>query len=361
MSDDKLIDLWSDDDLDRALTALHAPDAEPDHARLAEARAQLMTAAGESAESSVRRPSVAASPVDRTSVAAPPVRRRRWVYGLAAAASVAALVGTGVIVTSSTQGGSAEAKAELGAAADHITAKDPVVPAGKYLHRTARGWNEGLISGDGWNFRVLQETVDETWIPADKKAEWVLRRTETGRHQWVTGSEEEGREHGVKFPVATDTERADCGGFYGAGCDRTGDWNDPTPSWIAGLPKDPKALYQRLKKDAPRNGRGETELLVYARDALQTGLLPADVRARLYRALGYLNDLEISDRAANLDGRSGIAYGSDDGEFRQEIIIDPATGAYIGERQVDTDGKGKGDVVSWTSMSTNVVGSAPRR
>ncbi|MEV6282835.1 CU044_5270 family protein [Kribbella sp. NPDC051770] len=370
MTDNKLTDLWSEDDLDRAMTALHSDEAEPDHARLAQARAQLMAAAG-GPRTALGHPVDLAGTAHRVSAGDPrPARfsagakrtaRRRWTYGLAAAASVAALVGTGFIVTSGTQGGSAEAKTELDAAAANVTAKDPVVKPGQYLHNTARTWTRNLYGGNGFELQVLEEQATETWIPADRKAEWVMRTTQTGRHQWVVGSDAEARKHGITFAKTTDVQRADCGGFYGAGCDTAGSWANPTPEWIAGLPTDPKALYERLKKDAPGNSRGETELLVYAQDALRTGLLPADVRARLYRALGYLKNLEISDRAANLDGKTGIAYGSDDGKSREEIIVDPKTGAYIGSREVDTDGKGKGDVITFTSLSANVADTAPRR
>ncbi len=345
MTDDKLIDLWSDDDLDRALDALHTSE-DPNRERLAETRARLMATAGVTTpQTSTDRPS-----------------RRRWRYALAAAASVAVLVAGGFLVTSSTQGGSAQAKAELDAAAAHITVADPVIPPGKYQHRTVRLWTETLFSGDGFEFRVLQEHFTETWMPADRAGEWVERSGYTGRHRWVTGSDEEARKHNVDVGPSSELARADCGNFTGtSACDRAGSWADPTPQWIAALPKDPEALYRKLKKDAPRNGRGETELLVYARDALQTGLLPADVRARLYQALGHLDDLEISDRTANLDGRTGIAYGSDDGEFREEIIVDPRTGAYIGARSVDTHGQEKGHVVSWTSVTTDLADTAPRR
>ncbi|WP_433015777.1 hypothetical protein [Kribbella sp. CA-294648] len=132
----------------------------------------------------------------------------------------------------------------------------------------------------------------------------------------------------------------------------------------AGLPGDPKALYKRLKKDAPRNSRGETELLVYAADALRTGQVPADVRSALYRALGHLDHLEVSDRVVNLAGKVGIAYGSDDGNTRQEIIIDPRTGDYIGERSVLTSGANRGRVDGFSSVTTAIadrIGVRPAR
>jgi hypothetical protein len=347
MTDDKLIDLWSEDDLDRALDALHA-DAVTDPATLAATRTNFFQTIGQSEEPVMQKP----------------VRRkRRWAYPLAAAASIAALVTTGFLVTANSPGGNAAA-ADLGAAADHITSTDPVIPPGQYRKVTQHSWAEvgtELVNG-GWA-SYLEETVTETWIPAQRTDEWVQRNVVTGKKKWLQGSEADLG----KLPPANNRPtivRAKCGDFTRdegkpATCATNGDWGSPTPDWIAGLPRDPKALYERLRKDSPRNSRGETELLVYANDALATNLLPADLRAALYRALGYLDDLEVTDRAANLDGRKGISYGSDDGTTREEIIIDPATGEFIGDRQVATSGKNRGTVYSFTSVTNAISSTAP--
>ena len=327
MTDDKLIDLWSEDDLDRALGALHG-DVRTDQAELGATRATFLAA--------VHRP----------------VRRRpRWAYALTAAAAVVALVVTGFLVTTNSPGGSAEARTELNAAADRVVAKDLVIPPGKYLYRVTHAWHLGFTeTGANKGVTYLEESLAETWIPADRSQEWLERSVLTGNRKLVQGTQQD-----LEFvnKLMADSKnpsvlRAKCGDFHltegEKPCARTGGWQDPTPEWAAGLPRDPKALYQRLKKDAPRNSRGETELLVYAADALRTGQVPAAVRSALYRALGYLDHLEVSDRAVNLAGKVGIAYGSDDGDTRQEIIIDPRTGDYIGERSVLTSGEHRGRV-----------------
>jgi hypothetical protein len=144
-------------------------------------------------------------------------------------------------------------------------------------------------------------------------------------------------------------------------------WQDPTPSFLASLPRDPSQLYQRLLADAPDNGRGNAELLVYAADALRTGLVPADLRAALYQTLTRLDGVDLVDQAVNLDGRVGTAIGIDDGQFRQDIIIDPTTGAFIGEREVltgDYDGAPDGTTFNYTAVRTAVVdtiGSIPSK
>ena len=97
---------------------------------------------------------------------------------------------------------------------------------------------------------------------------------------------------------------------------------------------------------------------MYAADALRSGLVPADLRAALYQTLTRLDGVDLVDQAVNLDGRVGTAIGIDDGQFRQDIIIDPTTGAFIGEREVltgDYEGAPDGTTFSYTAVSTAVV------
>jgi hypothetical protein len=347
MTDDKLIDLWSEDELDRALGALH-DEVPTDQTLLDNSRATFLAA------------------VDR------PVRRkrRRWAYALTAAAAVTTLVVGGFLVTTNSPGGTAEAKAELNSAADHVVAKDPVIPPGKYRYRVSRAWVSNFTeTAPNQGVTYLEEQLIETWIPADRTQEWMQRRSTTGHRKLIQGTQQQMDEvtKDIDGNAPPEVLRARCGDFYlDAGqqpCTRAGGWQDPTPEWAAGLPTDPKALYKQLKKDSPRNSRGETELLVYAADALRTGQVPADVRSALYRALGNLDHLEVSDRAVNLDGKVGIAYGSDDGNERHEIIIDPRTGDFIGERQIITSGKDRGQILGFSSVAISIVdqlGQRPR-
>ncbi|TCM41727.1 CU044_5270 family protein [Kribbella sp. VKM Ac-2568] len=331
-----MTDLRSSDDLDRALSALHA-DAETDSARIQQTRAAFLDAVGQ-------------TPVKKRG------SRRRWVI---AAAAALALVAGGSLYTTTLAGGSAEAKVELDDAAQRIAATpDPVVAPGKYRYLVWHVWNTNYTETPGGGLRVLEETVIEVWVPANIRGTWYRRDTDTGRHQWIKGSNEEARKAGISFGRSTTTSSARCGAFDGGGpCAKNGSWQDPSLDWIAGLPKDPKALFEQLKKDGTIQGndRGETELLVKAQDALRTGMLPADVRATLYRALGNLENLKISDKAANLDGQIGIAYSSDDGSSREEIVIDPKTGAYIGSREVATSGRNRGHVLSYSSFTTSIA------
>jgi len=330
-----MTDLRSSDDLDRALSALHA-DVETDAERIHQTKAALLDAVGK-------------TPVQKRGP------RRRWLLATAAALALVA----GSIYTTTLAGGTAEAKVELDSAAQKIAAApDPVVAPGKYRYLVWHVWNQNYAETPGGGLTYLEETTKEIWVPADIRGTWYRRDTDTGRHQWVKGSDEEARKVGINFDRSTTTSSARCGAFDGGGpCAENGGWQNPSLDWIAALPKDPKALFEQLKKDGTIEGndRGETQLLVEAQDALRTGMFPAGTRATLCRAVGNLKNLKISDKAANLDGQIGIAYSSDDGSSSEEIVIDPATGAYIGSRAVATSGRNRGQVLSYSSFNTSIA------
>ncbi|ONI79034.1 hypothetical protein ALI144C_29765 [Actinosynnema sp. ALI-1.44] len=249
---------------------------------------------------------------------------------------------------------------------------DPVVAAGQYRYVVTRAWNvRGIGSPSSGPMSYLAETVIEVWAPQDYRQEWMQERATTGRKKWLQGDERQAREANLLVDYPSDQAgksavlRAQCGDFGAVDtgkqpCTTPGSWQAPTPEFVAGLPRDPQQLHERLLRDAPGERRGDARALVYAADALRSGLLPADVRSALYQALTRLRGLEVTDGAANLDGRTGTALGIDDGERRQDIIVDPATGTFIGERQVltgddsDTD-LPEGTVTSFTSVQTTVV------
>ncbi|MEU8227035.1 CU044_5270 family protein [Kribbella sp. NPDC048915] len=335
-----MTDLHPTDDLDAALSALHA-DVPTDPERLGQTRAAFLDTVG---RSTTGEPATTRGRF-----------RRRW---LVAAAAVLTLVTGGSLYATTLPGGSAEAKSALNEAAQHITgASDPVVPPGKYRYLVWHSWDSVATEAPGDVLTYLKESVIEVWIPADIRGTWYLRQSSTGKRKWLKGSDEQARKLGLPLNEPhSDTSTAKCGAFYGGGpCAANGGWQDPSLEWIEQLPKDPDALFARLKMDAPSNSRGETEYLVYAEDALRTGMLPAEVRAALYRALGNLKHLKITDHAVNLDGQVGVAYSSDDGDLRVEIVIDPDTGAYLGSREVASSGKLRGKVISYSSFSTAVA------
>ncbi|OLF18220.1 CU044_5270 family protein [Actinophytocola xanthii] len=309
---------------------------------------------------------------------APKRHRARWVAAVGTVAAVAA----GVVVAQAPFGetpvASAAVAEALNSAADKIGSADPVVAPGQYLYVESHRWDMGSyvlakdgmseaerrMSESGRTVSYLQENVIQTWVPYDRNQEWMQRSYATGKREWLQGTEAELRAAGVD-PDAPSPEvrRAKCGDFYPEGgmrpCEREGSWQEPTPEFVAELPTDPEELYEEILDEAEEDGDDPAAaVLEFVDDAIQRGLMPAALRANLYRALAFVPDLKIKDRNANLDGRIGISFGIDRNGKREEVIIDSKTGQYIGGRTTVLAGGElpAGTVISYSALSTSVVG-----
>jgi hypothetical protein len=90
----------------------------------------------------------------------------------------------------------------------------------------------------------------------------------------------------------------------------------------------------------------------------------------VYKALMSMPGLGLTDNAATVDGQRGVALGVSDGTLRQEIVIDPGTGRFIGDRlTLVVDGRDcwakvkAGSVIEFNSVRVGVaekIGVAPR-
>lgn len=291
----------------------------------------------------------------------PPRRARR----LVAAAAVVMALAAGVLVA---QTGldqnppvASAAATQLNSAADKITPTDEPVKPGQYRYLVSRAWNLSttvLAGRDGetedLELTYLEETRGQKWIPGDPTQKCTIHGTTGDNVKWLVGSPEKARELGVELTTPDPfTSTTPCGDFD------EGAWQQPSTDFLASLPRDPDALYERLKRDT--RGRGQDpdlEVLVYATDALTTGVVPADLRAALYRVLAKVPGMEITEKVTNLDGQAGTAFGITRVGRRSDVIIDPSTGQYIGQREVDLDGVTgvpPGTVISYVSVTTPVI------
>ncbi|WP_427015879.1 CU044_5270 family protein [Pseudarthrobacter sp. P1] len=308
-----------------------------------------------------------------TSFRANPTRiRRRIVLASAAAALLAGVIVVADVTLPNHPGATAEAVEVLNnAAAATIQTSDPVVGAGQYLKIETTSVNfGGAQAADGSQLSWLDKTGGQLYVPADREGEWVWNREE--RLPLESSSEaakaaaaemrkaDQGRPEGQ--PPMVGILRAPGGAFYGS-----------EPTVIAGtplteagsLPRDPQALLNLIYERTKGAGKSpEREAFVTIADSLRTGVVPADLRATLYKAAALIPGVTVGDRQATVDGRTGIAIGipSPDGVARTDIIIDPTSGLVIGEQDVllkDYPGFPAGTVSTWTSVKTSVVDSAP--
>jgi RNA polymerase sigma-70 factor (ECF subfamily) len=207
---------------------------------------------------------------------------------------------------------------------------------------------------------------DELYVPADRSEEWVWLRglskpyqtfgplsQEVADANWASVVEERGADYQERL-------RAPGGGFYSYE-------NAHSPARLGALPRDPYRLLNHIYKVTLGQGPSpDGEALVWIADTMRFGAVPADLRAALYNAAAMIPGVEITEEQANLNGATGIAIGRTEGAngIRQDLILDPATGQLIGERQVLTradeeSGYPAGTTIAWTAITVSVVDGAP--
>lgn len=292
------------------------------------------------------------------------------VVSVAALALATALVATDVVGIAGWRGGSSAQAAEVldQAAEMAIKTSDPVVGPGQYLKIDSTNLWLTMTGAhnppDGVGAHGELEWLDtekmSTYIPFNRGEEWVWERS--GRNPTAffdTVAEEFALNQAKEMGDTSELLRGNGGAFYGSPS------SFPDQNELAGYARDPRMLLNSIYLKTLGSGQSvDGQALVFIADLLRTGIVPADLRAALYKAAALIPDVTITDSQATLDGQKGIAIGrleSVDG-MRHEIIIDPETGQLVGERSVLTEALRTipaGTVVGWTTINTSVVDAAP--
>ncbi|MFD4639025.1 CU044_5270 family protein [Lentzea sp. NPDC058436] len=297
--------------------------------------------------------------------------RNRW---LVAAAAVTLVAGSLIAVPAlwSDDSGTTASAAETLRRAAAATTAQPRPSASQYQYVATHSWDLGsATTGTGKPLSVLFHNLNEVWIPTDRSAEWLERRAVLDR-RWLVGSEELAASEGdgglFAEDASTKERRGPCGDFPGMNPDlggdpdwgrpcaeRVGAWHEPNPRFLASLPTSPQALYDRLWTDS----RDDAEnALSNAGHVLASPEASRELRSALYEALLNLPGLRVVEAAANLDGRVGTALGVSGEKTRDDIIIDPGSGRYIGTRRVllqPAEGVPAGTNISFSAVDSAVV------
>nr|WP_238324630.1 CU044_5270 family protein [Paenarthrobacter aurescens] len=283
---------------------------------------------------------------------------------VAAVAAVAVLVAVDVIGPTGWRGAATAQAAQVlnDAAQTTIQNADPVVNPGQYLKiESSNLWGSTSVDENGRQFQWLDIENMTMYIPANRMDEWVWERS--GRIPTVF-FDEASKEYAMNGQLGTptgETLRAVNGGFYGPP-EQSG---FPSANYLDSLPRDPYLLLNNIYKKTLGHGQSvDGEALVFIADLLRSGMVPADLRAALYKAAALIPGVTVTDAQATLNGRVGVAIGrvEDASHSRQDIIIDPATGLLIGEREVLTQAQGNipaGTAITLTAIETTVSDSAP--
>lgn len=261
---------------------------------------------------------------------------------------------------------------------DPVTASDGPIGSDQYLWVATRAWRLGTFATNGTVHAHLAEHLVTQWIPRQQDREWLLDHRVTGVVRWLPGTDASAQDADEAAARSADAARAQgfdpsdgvaVGRFQAPFGDfhaetqgrhpgrRAQGWQNPTPEFLASLPRDPEELLDRLVTDNPPSRYSGP--FVAATGALRTCLVPADLRTALYRALAALPAVTVAHDVADLDGRACVALVHDDGPTRTELLIDPCGGGFAGERDTlrrdSRWGLPAGTMIHTTSVRTGVV------
>lgn len=259
---------------------------------------------------------------------------------------------------------SADAVTMLTQAAQHLTAVDPTAKPGQWWEVRTTGFSLGIIdtasTDPGAQVAILESRNRTAYLSADGSQPSYFADGPASLVRQLAG------EPVTSAELASWLDGSTEGWTTGlAPNDTPGTWQGPNPAFLAQLPRDASALRQRLYDDSAGGGNStDGEAFVYVADILRSGVVPADLRSALYRVLATIPGGEITSRAATVGTASGIAFGRYESHngTRTELVIDPANGDLVGERDVATqshDGISAGTVTGQTVVTRTLVDAVP--
>ncbi|MGP4114915.1 CU044_5270 family protein [Streptomyces sp. 4N509B] len=303
-----------------------------------------------------------------------PTRRRspRVAWRLSVIGATAAVVATVVVATQlGASGGPAPQRPPLGDATALLALAADTVERNDVTEPRPRQWiyeRSLLRLGDcshqqHEDTELLYPSVDGMVDPCDQPHNTIEQE------DWIRFDGEKGAGWGY-------LENEENPPFRVHDMDLDGDERTPQEFYelMSSLPtEDPEALLATLRErsvihpgGASQAERDFTEMRILFETAY---VFPPEVQAALYRALATVPGVEVADHLVeDLAGRSAVAVtfvtDSFNGRVRHELLLDPETYAYLGERSVAAEDfvepvtdveRREGDLITSTAVLETVV------
>ncbi|MEO9139119.1 MAG: CU044_5270 family protein [Jatrophihabitans sp.] len=271
-------------------------------------------------------------------------------------------------------------------------APSPILGAGQYGYVRAHRYSVTSIDDPPARgaYQFTEYTV-ETWTPADPLEYGYLRLVDNIAVDFPTKAQREYAAAGpggiskrqVEWdltkdgknvfqaypPLTVQPDEPQC-----SGCATASVWDIQTAAGIAALPRDPEKLRatlyrysERLYAELAGYGKGDqftvNDLAYNGATALLTSdLTPPDLRASLYQVAKTIPDIKLIGSLENYDGTRGVAIGRVDSfHVEHDLIFDPATLTYIGDRTIARAPSREyevkaGTLLGYTAITTGVRG-----
>lgn len=279
--------------------------------------------------------------------------KRLGFLGGAAALAAGALVAAQLLGPTNTPlGPDPAAAAVLNQAADNaVKFSDPPLKPGQYLKvSSVAEYGSGSVDQDGKETSWIRSVQDEMYIPADRSGMWVwVRHPELPVRPMSTTTDQEFAE---LVELQKRYEKGSLvagpgGAFYSPGTPlgHSDDW-----------PDNPRELLKYAQQQGGRESESE-RAFVWIADRLRQGQLDSANRSLLFRTAALIPGITVADTKVQLDGRTGVALRS--AELGHDIIVDPETGLYIGERYYSGGSFTPSNLDSWAAVTTTIVDQAP--
>lgn len=109
---------------------------------------------------------------------------------------------------------------------------------------------------------------------------------------------------------------------------------DPVPGAPRGLPTTTAGMVRYLYRHLDGQNPPDQQAFITAGDLIRESYIPPAALAAVFRAAAQIPGVTVARHAVTADGRPGIAVQRIFNGISQQLIFDPASYAFIGERQV---------------------------
>ena len=235
-----------------------------------------------------------------------PLRRIGLAGGVAAAAAAGLFAASSLGLWGAPQAASAAAATLLRHAAT-VAARAPVLtPSADQFIYVKSVQTAAVITN---NTSVREQTdLREIWASVDGTRNGLIRTLPAGR--------------GARW---RETSLAGCGN--GAAC-------SPTPAYHGGLPTTAGAMLTYLYRHSQGQNPPDVQAFITAGDLIRESLVQPAALAAVFRAVARIPGVTVAGHAVNADGQVGVGVQQTFHGISEQLIFNPHTYAFIGEREV---------------------------